>query len=171
MNFHQNKHIDTAVSQPLIQLFMERNNNGCTQPVSMEKTVLIIVAPENYSGLGFITLDVILKENAIDLVVASIENSTARADDGSSTMTVSFAEVRDHISEYAGVAIVCGGVEALVSDENLKALLKTLDGSDKPIAVLTDAKQILDAFQITGNNVHVSDDDFESFAEKIATLY
>jgi hypothetical protein len=134
----------------------------------MENVVLLIVAQENYSGIAFTTMDVILKENSIDIVVASTENATARADDGSSTMTVSFEEILPRLSDYVGLVLIDGGMENLKANPGLGEILQKIHHENKLIGVVGNTIEILEELRISGANILKSDDDLENFAESYA---
>lgn len=122
--------------------------------------VLILVS-SGYSGLTYITFDVILKEFSHDVVVASDENGTVKGDDDSSVLTVSFSEALEHLEDYIGFVVLgssdSDAFTSLISDANSKGI---------PIAVADSLVASLP--HLTNSKVYTSDS-LESFVENFSS--
>jgi len=139
----------------------------------MDKYVLLVVPSEGYSGIAYITFDVILKENSIDLVTASSVAGAVKSDDNSSSiMTMDFTTVLNHEAEFAGVVIIGGeSVSDLLANPDLAKILTDLNSSGGLIVALDKSVKVLEELGISGNNVISSEGNYEQIAENVVSRF
>ena len=141
---------------------------------------VLLVITENFDDMMFLSSQVILEEQGVEVLICSIENGIAKGQD-SSVMTVALSEALEQQIDYAGIILVHG---SNFTNWNLvKDVLDNFYAKEKIIGFTSSSLDLVKNYQfdfqnssegitIQKNFIYLSDLDLsekfaEIFAEKI----